>query len=323
MEFNAKNIKKWSTIGPRPTFGLIMTELARQNEDIMVITADVSTSAGLERYKRMCPNQFLDVGIAEQNMMTIATGLSNEGYKVFTTTFAPFQSMRCLEQIRVYQGYMKQPLIMVGLSSGIYHSYLGNTHCCFEDGAILRAIPNITVVTPADTTELAKLLEASVGYNNSIYIRLIEGKNMPIVYDEDYSFEIGKANILTQGEDIAILANGTMVSRAIEVAKILKEKGIGAKIVDFHTIKPLDEELLDDISANYNYVATMEEHNVIGGLSSAVAEYMMKKDKKPKQIMFGIEDFYPHASSYESALEQCGLVEDKIVKKILNEIGMR
>ncbi len=320
MEITAKNVKKWSTVGARPTFGMTMVELAKTNPNMIVLTADVSTSAGLERYKKMFPEQFIDVGIAEQNMMGIATALSKEGYCVVTTTFAPFQSMRCLEQIRVNQGYMGLPVIMVGLSSGLYHCYLGNTHCCFEDAAILRSIPNIAVVTPADGAEIVKTFEYAVNYHKSIYVRLIEGKNLPIIYKEDFSFSIGKANILREGQDIVILANGTMVAQALTAADIIQERGISCKVIDFHTIKPLDTELLDSV-IDYPLLITIEEHSVIGGLGSAVAEYMIQKRRKPRQLFMGIQDFYPHSSDYETVLKQCGLTAKQIAEKIVSEIG--
>lgn len=320
MEITARNVKKWSTVGARPTFGMTMVELAKANPNIMVLTADVSTSAGLERYKKMFPEQFIDVGIAEQNMMGIATALSKEGYCVVTTTFAPFQSMRCLEQIRVNQGYMGFPLIMVGLASGVYHCYLGNTHCCFEDAAILRSIPNIAVVTPADGAEIVKTFEYAVHNKKSVYVRLIEGKNLPIIYKEEFAFSIGKANILKEGQDIAILANGTMVAQALKAADILQEQGISCKIIDFHTIKPLDTNILDSL-VEYKLLVTVEEHSVIGGLGSAVAEYMIQKKIRPRQLLIGIQDFYPHASDYETVLKKCGLTAEQIAEKIINEIG--
>lgn len=319
MEITKRNVKKWAIIGARPTLGFVLNDLAEKNGNLMVLTADVSTSAGLERFKKLYPDQFLDVGIAEQNMMCIATGLAKEGYNVVTTTFAPFQSMRCLEQIRVNQGYMKQPVVMVGLASGIYHSYLGNTHCCFEDGAILRALPNIAIVTPADGVEIAKALEAAIEYPQAVYIRLIEGKELPIIYEKDYKFSIGKANVLQEGTDIVLLANGMMVSHALSVAELLQKKGVSCKVIDFHTTKPIDTEMLDKL-AHYKYLATIEEHNVIGGLGSAVAEYMMQKVNKPQQLFFGINDFYPHAGSYQSALQMCGLMPDQIANSILNKM---
>ena len=180
--------KKWARVGQRATFGLVALELAKNDNSLIALTADVSTSAGLERLKKTLPEQFLDVGIAEQNMMGIAAGLASEGYHVITATFAPFQTMRCLEQIRVNMGYMQTKVCMVGLASGIALSTLGNTHCCLEDIAVLRGIPNIAIISPADCGEVAKAVEAAMKYPESVYIRLMGTANMPIIYKEDYDF---------------------------------------------------------------------------------------------------------------------------------------
>lgn len=319
MEINKKNIKKLSAIGARPVLGRILQEMAEKDKNICVITADVSTSAGLERYKKSLPEQYIDVGIAEQNMMAVAAGLAKEGFRVVTTSFAPFQSMRCLEQIRVYQGYMKQPVVMVGLASGIYHSYLGNTHCCFEDVAILRSIPNIAIVTPADGAEIVKAMESALQYKSAVYIRLIENKGLPIVYEEDFEFSIGRANVIRDGSDIAIIANGTMVHASLELADLLEKNSISSKVVDMHTVKPLDTEMLDHL-CEYPMIVTIEEHSVIGGLGSAVAEYLAPKKKRPRHILLGIRDFYPHAGSYKEALEQCGLLPGQMLAAIFEEM---
>ena len=212
--------KKWARVGQRATFGLVALELAKNDNSLIALTADVSTSAGLERLKKTLPEQFLDVGIAEQNMMGIAAGLASEGYHVITATFAPFQTMRCLEQIRVNMGYMQTKVCMVGLASGIALSTLGNTHCCLEDIAVLRGIPNIAIISPADCGEVAKAVEAAMKYPESVYIRLMGTANMPIIYKEDYDFQIGKGIILKEGKDIAIITNGTMVNESIKTAEL-------------------------------------------------------------------------------------------------------
>ncbi len=315
MDINEKSIKKWSVIGARPTFGLTLLDIAKEREDLIVLTADVSSSAGLERFRKQCQEQYLDVGIAEQNMMGIAAGLAKEGFHVITTTFAPFQSMRCLEQIRVNQGYMQIPLVMVGLASGVYHSYLGNTHCCIEDCSILRAIPNLSIVTPADGVSVVKVVTAAVDYHKPVYIRLMDSVPMPVVYTEDYDFAIGKANVICEGNDLVFLAAGTMVQQAMKAAELLKEEGISCKVVDFHTIKPLDTELLESM-CEYKYIFTIEEHTTIGGLGSAISEYYAGKKERPSVIMMGINDFYPHGSEYEQILEMCGLTSKQIAEKV-------
>jgi len=310
--------KKWSRIGQRATFGLIVLELAKNDKSLITLTADVSTSAGLERLKRTLPEQFLDVGIAEQNMMGIATGLASEGYNVITTTFAPFQTMRCLEQIRVNMGYMNTKVCMVGLASGIVLSTLGNTHCCLEDIAVLRGIPNIAIISPADCGEVAKAVEATIKYPESVYIRLMGTANMPIVYKKDYDFQIGKGIILQEGKDIAIIANGTMVNESIKTAELLCEKGISVKLVNMHTIKPIDKELIDKICEEVKLIVTVEEHNKIGGLGSAVAEYKATLKNAPPQLFIGLPDQYSKGGEYRELLKLYNLTAEQMSENIYN-----
>ena len=184
MEYNKKNSKRWAVMGQRPTFGQALHEFAKENPNILAVVADVTNSAGLGRMKADIPDQVINTGIAEQNMMGIATGLASEGYTVFTSSFAPFQAMRCLEQIRVNQGYMGQKVVMVGLASGVAYGELGFTHCTLEDMALLRSIPNVAVVCPADAMEVVKVVEAAIDYKESVYIRLMDKTNIPIVYEE-------------------------------------------------------------------------------------------------------------------------------------------
>jgi len=304
-------IKMYAKMGSRASFGMAAFELAKEIDNLMVLTADVSTSAGLDRYRKKYPDKFLDVGIAEQNMMGIATGLSSEGYEVITTTFAPFQTMRCCEQIRVNLGYMNQKVIMVGLASGVVLGELGFTHCNFEDIGVLRSIPNITIISPADCLETIKATKEAIKYHQSIYIRLTGGANADIVYDKDYNFEIGKGIRLKEGNKLSIIANGTMVAKALEVAELLD----GVEVINMHTIKPIDEEIIIQASKT-GYIVTIEEHNVVGGLGSAVAEVIAKYKLNTKHLILGIPDSYTKAASYKDLLDEYGLTTQKIIKTI-------
>ena len=318
MEYNTKNAKRWSIIGERPTFGASLFELAKENKYIIAVIADVTNSAGLGNMQREMPDRIINVGIAEQNMMGIATGLASEGYSVFTATFAPFQSMRCLEQIRVNQGYMGQKVVMVGLAGGVAYGELGFTHCTIEDVALIRSIPNIAVVTPADCMEVVKAVEAAVNYKKSVYIRLMDKTNIPIVYSDDYDFKIGKAVPIIEGGEISILANGPFVYPAIKAAKkYTEDTGIKIAVYDFHTVKPLDEDLLLKIS-DTKAILTVEEHSIIGGLGSAVAEYYSDKEVHPLIYRAGFPDIYPHGASHETLLKDFGLDEEGIYKKIIS-----
>lgn len=316
MEYDKKNARRLSIIGERPTFGTVVHDLAKKNNNIMVVVADVTNSAGLGNMQKEMPEKIINVGIAEQNMMGIATGLSSEGYTVFTTTFAPFQSMRCLEQIRVNQGYMNQRVVMVGLAGGVAYGELGFTHCTIEDVSILRSIPNIAVVTPADCMEVAKVIEASVNYEKSVYIRLMDKTNVPMVYTDDYPFQIGKAVTLIEDGEFAILANGPVVSHSIKAAKkYTEETGVKVSVYDFHTIKPIDEDLLNKLS-KIKAIITVEEHSIIGGLGSAVSDFYADKKEHPLVYKMGFRDEYPHGASHETLLSDYKLDENGIYDKL-------
>ena len=244
MEINEKNIKLWSSIGPRATFGLSMLDLIKKYSDLMILTCDVSTSAGLDRFRKQYPDNYLDLGIAEQNLIGVAAGLATENFKVITTTFAPFQAIRCCEQIKVNLGYMKEKITMVGLASGLVLGNLGFTHCCIEDVGILRSIPNLKIISPSDSLETIKAVEASLNDQSSCYIRLTGGSNNPIINKKDYDFKIGKSILLNEGKDILIISAGSILNECIEAAEILKNDNLSSTIINMHTIKPLDEEAI-------------------------------------------------------------------------------
>tara|TARA_Y100000590_G_scaffold468870_1_gene653584 strand:- start:547 stop:1509 length:963 start_codon:yes stop_codon:yes gene_type:complete len=316
MEINEKNIKIWSTIGSRATLGIAALDLAKKIDNLMVLTCDVSTSAGLDRYRKTYPEKYLDVGIAEQNMIGIAAGLASEDFNVITTTFAPFQTMRCCEQIKVNLGYMRQRVCMVGIASGLSLGTLGYTHCCIEDVGILRSIPGITIISPADSLETVKALQAAVQSEGPSYLRLTGSSNNPMVYKKDYKFEIGKSITLRDGKDIVIFCTGAMVHHCLEAAKLLELKNISAKIINMHTLKPIDKDAVKE-ACNCSLVISVEEHNVIGGLGSAIAEYKSTLKKSPKQLFLGIKDTYSKGGNYKFLQEKHRLTPEKIVEDIL------
>lgn len=318
MKINEATMKVWSRIGSRAAYGMAALELGKKYDDLIVLTGDTSTSAGLDRFKKTYPEKYLDVGIAEQNMMGIAAGFSSEGLKVFTSTFSPFQTMRCCEQIKVNIGYMNHKVCMIGLASGLVLGMLGYTHCCIEDVSIIRSIPGITVVSPADAGATVKAVLAAVDHEQSVYIRLTGGAPNPSVYLDDFDFTFGKANFLREGSDIAIIACGTMVSNALQVAELLNNGKIKASVIDMHTIKPIDADLLDEISKSHNLIVTVEEHSIIGGLGSAVSEYLSSLNQKPPHLSIGIPDKYGSAGSYQSLLKKRLLLPDQIANTIVN-----
>jgi transketolase len=258
----------------------------------------------------------LDVGIAEQNMIGIAAGLSSEGLHIITATFAPFQTMRCCEQIKVNLGYMNQKVTLVGLASGVILGTLGYTHCCIEDVAVIRSIPNITIVSPADCGESVKATLAAIHHNESVYIRLTGGARNPAVYKDDYDFEIGRAHTLREGADITIIAAGTMVHESMKTADILLEQGISAAVVNMHTIKPIDTYAIKEASERSKLIVTVEEHSIIGGLGSAVSEYKTTLQKAPPQLFIGLPDAYGKAGEYKDLLKTHGLTAEQIAERI-------
>jgi len=318
MKINASTMKMWSRIGSRAAYGMAALELGKKYDDLIILTGDTSTSAGLDRFKKSFPEKYLDVGIAEQNMIGIAAGLASEGQQVFTSTFSPFQTMRCCEQIRVNLGYMNHKVNMVGLASGLVLGMLGYTHCCIEDISIMRSIPGITVVSPADCGATVKAVLAAIEHEQSVYIRLTGGAPNPAVYLDDFDFTFGKANMLREGNDLAIIACGTMVNNALKAAELLKEGKLKATVMDMHTIKPIDVSIIEEISKSHNLIVTVEEHSIIGGLGSAVSEHLSTMNQKPPLLSIGLPDEYGPAGSYESLLQKRLLLPNQLANTIAN-----
>ena len=316
MEFNKRDLRTFSMMGSRRAFFLKLTELAANSDDVVILSADVSRGSGLEKFHAEYPDKFFNIGIAEQNMIGIAAGMAKTGLNVFATTFAVFLTTRCLDQIRINLGYMKFPIKLIGRGGGVCAGNAGPTHFAVEDFAVIRAIPNIAVVTPADALEAVKLAEVAMNFNQPIYIRLNDSVNVPIIYKEDYNFEIGKAVTLQDGADITIFATGTMVAPALKAAKLLAEENISAAVVNVHTIKPLDVETVDKFSAGKKFIVTVEEHSKIGGLGSAIADYISEKKSSPQLLKISLPDDFCKAGSYDFILDKCGLTAEKICDRI-------
>ncbi|MCR4664201.1 MAG: transketolase [Paludibacteraceae bacterium] len=291
-------------------FGMALPELAAQREDIVVLAADQSVPAGLDKFKSLYPDRFFNVGIAEQNMIGIAAGLSDEGYLPVCVAQACFLTMRAYEPIRQYAGYMRKRMILVGLFSGFTTSLLGNTHYAKEDIALMRAIPGMRIVAPADAMEAVKCFESAVCSAIPVYIRLWGKTGTPIVYQSDYDYELGKAIRLREGKDIQLVATGSMVVQALEAAALLAEDGIEADVINMHTVKPLDASLLDKSKP----VFAIEEHSVIGGLGDALNDIGVHARK------IGIADSFGVVGKYGYLLEQNNLTGEKIKEHILKNL---
>ena len=317
IEFNSINFRTWSKLGQRGAFFCnAIFDIVEQFDNTMILTADLAYLSGLDRFINKYPDKFLNIGIAEQNMLGISAGLAQEGKIVFATTYATFISMRSCEQIRHYLGYMKSNVKVVGTGAGLIMAFSGNTHYTIEDIAIIRAIPNITILSPADAAESVKVAFAAAQYNGPVYIRLTGGLNCPMVYKEDYKFEIGKAITITNEGDITIFATGTIVYNSLEAAKILKEKGINARVVNIHTIKPLDYDFINQANKSSKLLVTIEEHSKIGGLGGAIAEHLSPIPDHSPLLKLGLSDQFRYAGDYNYLLGQNRLLPKQIAQDI-------
>lgn len=316
IDFNPKNIKRWMMLGTRNAFGAFLTEMAADHPELFAMTADFTKSTGLAKFKEQYPDQFLSAGIAEQNMIALASGLASEGKNVFASSFASFVTTRCYEQVKVNLGYMRHNVKLVGIASGLGVSHQGNTHFGLDDVSLMRTIPNMTIVVPSDCTEVAKATVALTSFEGPAYLRLVGEGFVPIVNDNDYEFKIGKGIKKLDGKDVLMIANGTMVAQSLKAAKELAEQGIECTVVNMHTVKPLDTQIIKDNLDGKQLVVTIEEGQLNGGLGSAVAEYLSSLNSSPKLLRLGINDIFPHAGSYQYLLGQCGLTVEQIKNKI-------
>ena len=320
MKITGKENKQWSRLGSRATYGQAILMLAEKSENLMVLSADLGNSSGLDRFKATYPDKFLNIGIAEQNMIGVAAGLAKEGSVVFASSFAPFITMRAAEQVRMNMGYMDLNIKTVAIGSGVSMSFLGNSHFGLEDAAIMRSIPNMTVVSPADCAEIVKTVFAAAEYPHPMYIRLTGAVGFPVVYEEDYDFQIGKAVELKSGTDVSIVATGSMVYESLEAAKILQEEGISVSVLNMHTIKPIDTKALDILISKWKTIFTIEEHSITGGLGSAVAEYVSSIPNSPVVNRIGLPDEFVITAEYRYILEKYGLVGSQIANTIKQKI---
>lgn len=300
-------------------FGMELMEQAG-NYPFKVLSSDMSVVAGLDRFKKEYPDNFYNVGIAEQNLLGVAAGLDSEGFKTIAVAQACFISMRSFEQVRQYLGYMGGKVMCVGINSGFSLTFFGNTHYAIEDMALMRSIPNMTVLSPADAGEAVKLFDAALKVDGPVYIRFSGSLNTPIIYKEDYELKIGQAITLKEGEDIAIFATGLMVSNALKAAELLLEKGITATVVDVHTIKPIDKDTILK-NCGKKLLVSVEEHNVVGGLGTAIADVLSEQRNSAPLLKLGVQDHFMPVGDYNYLVEQAGLTPEQIAASIENKLA--
>ncbi len=321
MKVSPGNLRAWEKLGQKGSiFNYGLLDLVKENPNVKVLSADLSLLSGLDRFIRKYPDKFIQTGIAEQNMMTIAAGYAMEGHMSIATTYSSFIAVRSLEQIRQNVSNTNANVKIIGTFAGVVAAKSGVSHWATEDLAFMRALPNLTVLSPADSLEALKCFEVATKLDTPVYLRLSGGINCPSVYKEDYDYKLGKFVKLKEGNDVAIIATGLMVNEALQASLILADKGIKASVYDAHTIKPLDKDTLDEIFRTTKLIITVEEHNLIGGLGSAVAEYKATKENTPRQVFLGFNGF-TKAGSQKYIWDTVGITKEKISIRIEQEIN--
>ncbi len=300
-------------VATRDSYGTALKELAQEGaNDLVVLDADLSAATKTVIFKKEFPNRHFNCGIAEGNMMSVAAGLSTMGLVPFASSFAMFAAGRAFEQIRNSIGYPHLNVKIGASHAGISVGEDGASHQCCEDFALMRSIPGMVVLCPADDVEAKQATKAAYKYEGPVYIRL--GRlAVPVFHDDSYQFEIGKGEVVKEGKDVTIIATGLMVAEAIEAAKTLAEDGIDAEIINIATIKPLDEELVIASAKKTGKVITVEEHNVVGGLGEAVTSCLAENCPTPVKKI-GVNDVYGHSGPAKDLLKQFGLSAENICK---------
>lgn len=315
ITYSESMIKLWSKLGSRAVFGSVAApELAETNDKVLFLAADVASSAGFGRFRELWPDKLINAGIAEQNMIGIASGMAKEGFIPFAFSFTPFISLRTADQIRLCLGYMRLPVKIIALASGLSMGINGASHLGVEDVAFMRAVPGITILSPADATETIKTILAAAEHPGPVYIRLTGELNNPPVYKEDYEFAIGKAITMREGKDVTFLATGSMVHTSLAAAELLSAEGIDAGVINMHTLRPLDMDAVRS-ACTAKLIVSVEEHSIVGGLGGGVAEVLAETGSHPPLLRLGLED-YPHADTYKNLLNQCGLTSEQIAQRV-------
>lgn len=297
-------------IATRDAYGEALAALGETNKDIVVLDADLSGSTKTAVFGKKFPDRFFNIGIAEQDMVGTAAGLAAAGKIPFVSTFAIFATGRAWEQVRQSVAYPRQNVKIVATHAGITVGEDGASHQSVEDIAVMRVIPNMTVIVPADGIEARKVIEAVAKYKGPVYVRAARGKS-PVVLDDSYNFEIGKGRVLSEGSDISIIACGIMVPKALEAAGMLKKEGLSVRVINMSTIKPLDKDIIIKAAKETGGVVTAEEHSIIGGLGSAVAEVLAENHPAPMKRV-GIEDKFGTSGDADKLMELYGLTATNI-----------
>lgn len=323
MVINPALIKAYARMGQKgAAAGIGMIELAKQDPDMRVVVADSVAIASLDRFYNNYPERVVNAGISEQSMIGIAAGLSSEdGRAVYACTYAAFVLVKAIEFVRHNLAYHQFNVKVVGNSAGFAMETLSISHWATEDIAMARVLPNMTILSAADSLEAIKCVMAAHEVKGPVYVRLSGLLNCPIVYEKDFDFQIGKANTLRQGVEVTIIATGMMVRESLDAAELLAAQGIECTVVDMHTIKPLDEGCLNTAVDKSKLIVTVEEHSIIGGLGGAVAEYLAERDNTPRLARIGVKDNFCKLGDMRYCWEQHGLTAPQIADRIKLEFN--
>ncbi len=307
----------------RNAFADEITKLGAADPRVVLLSGDIGNKL-FDKFKDKAAARFYNCGVAEANMMSVAAGMALCGLRPVIYTITPFTTTRCFEQIRVDACYHKAPVIIVGTGSGLSYAELGPTHHSCEDMAILRALPEMTVMAPGDSLELRAALHAALKHDGPVYIR-IGKKGEPDIHPGMPALEIGKAITVRQGSDVCLLGTGVLTAIALDAAKLLEAQGISARVESFHTVKPLDTARLTEVFTAYPVVATIEEHSRIGGLGGAVAEWLAAQDPvKGRLLSFGTDDAFMHEiGSTQYARNKFGLTAQNIAQQVVARLAAR
>lgn len=308
-------------IPSRNGFGEGLVIAAEENASVVGLCADLTESTRMEAFKKKFPERFIEVGVAEQNLVTVASGMAAAGKVPFVSSYATFSPGRNWEQIRTTICYNDRPVKIIGSHAGISVGPDGATHQALEDMAIMRALPNMIVICPADSIEAKKATIAMAKNGKPTYMRLSREK-VPVITTENSPFEIGKANVVAQGNDVAIIACGQMVYTALMAAKELEEHKISVRVINCHTIKPLDRKTIINAAEECGAIVTVEEHQIHGGLGSAIAEVIAQNYPVPMKII-GIEDHFGESGEPNELLEKFGLTKDAVKKAVTSVVRMK
>ena len=311
------------TVATRASYGEALVELGNKRDDFIVMDADLAAATQTGKFKAAFPDRFYDCGIAEQNMMGIAAGLAKGGLIPFVSTMAVFATMRAGEQVRTDIAYQNLPVKIIATHAGISFGHAGTTHHCTEDFAIMRAIPNMTVICPADGIETSKAVQACIDIDGPVYVRIGRGFEPPCYESDDYEYEVGKAITMREGTDFTIICCGIAVLQAMNAAKTLAENdGLSVRVINMHTIKPIDREAIVQAVMDTRRILTIEEHNVYGGLGDAVGSVIAESGKGCVFRKHGMQDVFSEIGYAEDLYAYYGFDANGIVDKVREMMGL-